>query len=256
MKLAIDTETGELRVEESGRARAFRLYSPEAFEELSKTWIRVGWSQKYSYSFSWLGRPIVQLPEDLMRIQEVIYRVKPDIIIETGVAHGGSLVYYASLLTAMGRAGRVIGIDIDIRHHNRAAIERHEMSSRITLLEGSSTSAEIVAAVKRLIEARHSVLAILDSNHAREYVLAELETYAPMVSVGSYIVATDGIMRELYDSPAGRPEWKDDNPYEAARQFAARHPEFSLAQPPWLFNESPLTSNITYWPGAYLRRRA
>src|SRR5262245_19208614 len=133
MKLTIDTDTRTLILEDAGRSRTLELYSPEAFEHLSRQWIRVGWNEKYQYTFSWLGRPIIQLPEDIVRVQEVIYRVKPDVIIETGVAHGGSLVLYASLAKAFGR-GRVIGIDIEIRPHNRAAIESHPLASLITLI--------------------------------------------------------------------------------------------------------------------------
>src|SRR2546423_15245584 len=130
MKLTIDTEARTLIAEADGQNREMPLYSDEAFELISDQWLKVGWNQKYPYTFSWLGRPIVQLPEDMIRAQEVIYRVRPSVIIETGVAHGGSLIYYASLCKVMGR-GRVIGIDIEIRPHNRRAIESHEMSQLI-----------------------------------------------------------------------------------------------------------------------------
>ena len=139
MKLEIDTTESVLRVDCGNGVTRHPLYSREAFEEISRIWLKVGWNEKYPYTFSWFGRPIIQLPEDIVRIQEVIYRVKPDLIIETGVAHGGSLVMYASLCKAMGK-GRVVGIDIEIREHNRTAIEAHELSSYITLVEGSSVS--------------------------------------------------------------------------------------------------------------------
>src|SRR4030095_552977 len=143
MKLIIDTIEKTLSTETETETRMLELYSTEAFQLISQQWLKVGWDQKYPYTFSWLGRPIVQLPEDMIRMQEVIYRVRPDVIIETGVAHGGSLIYYASLCKVMGQ-GRVIGVDIEIRPHNRTAIEAHELSHMITLLEGSSTSPDVV----------------------------------------------------------------------------------------------------------------
>lgn len=255
MKLTIDTTQRTLTQEVDGKRHVFDLYSREAFELISRQWVRVGWDQKYSYTFSWMGRPIVQLPEDMVRMQEVLYRVRPDVIIETGVAHGGSLVYYASLCRAMGK-GRIIGIDVEIRPHNRKAIEAHELSTLITLVEGSSTAPDVVDHVKSLIEPGEAVMVILDSNHTRGHVLDELEAYREFVTPGSYLVATDGIMRDLHDVPRGRPEWTWDNPAAAAREFAGEHPEeFVLEQPDWPFNESVLTEDVTHWPDAWLRRR-
>lgn len=254
MKLIIDTDARTLDVEDGGTRTRHELYSPAAFELLSREWIRVGWDQKYPYTFSWFGRPLIQLPEDIVRLQEVLYRVKPDVVIETGVAHGGSLVYYATLCKAMGR-GRVVGIDIEIRPHNRAAIEAHELSPLVTLVEGSSTDPAIVRHVHSLVHPGETVLVILDSNHTKAHVAAELEAYGPLVTPGSYIVATDGVMQDVHDVPRGRPEWTRDNPSAAAAEFAARRGEFALEQPAWPFNESPLHANVTHWPGAWLRRR-
>jgi cephalosporin hydroxylase len=253
MKLIIDTEAATLRVEENGAVAQHPLYSPGAFEVLSREWLRVGWDQKYPYTFSWFGRPVIQLPEDMIRLQEVLYRVKPDVVIETGVAHGGSLVFHATLCKAMEK-GRVIGIDIEIRPHNRAAIEAHELAPYITLVEGSSTDVDLVAQVRRLVKPGETVLVILDSNHTKAHVAAELEAYADMVTRGSYIVATDGIMKDVHDVPRGNPDWTTDHPTAAAAEFAARHLEFVLEQPAWPFNESPLRANVTHWPGAWLRR--
>ncbi len=250
MRLVIDTETSTLTLD-SGET--VPLYSKRAFEEISRQWVRVGWSQKYQYTFSWFGRPVIQLPEDMIRVQEVIHRVKPDFIVETGVAHGGSLVFYASLCTAMGR-GRVIGVDIEIRPHNRAAVEAHPLSDLITLIEGDSVAPEVVDQVRAAIQPGGSVLVLLDSCHTRAHVAAELEAYHTLVTEGSYIVATDGIMQDLHDVPRGSDEWRTDHPSAAAEEFAARHPEFVLEQPPWPFNESELTENITHWPSAYLRK--
>jgi cephalosporin hydroxylase len=254
MKLIVDTDAKTLTEEEKGHVRQFDLYSKEAFERLSRQWVRVGWNQKYPYTFSWMGRPIIQLPEDMIRTQEVIYRVKPDVIVETGVAHGGSLIFYAGLFKAMGK-GRVIGIDIEIRPHNRKAIEAHELTEYITLVEGSSAAPQTVNAVKKMIKPGETVLVILDSNHTKQHVADELAAYHDLVTAGSYIVATDGIMKDLYDVPRGSPDWKWNNPTAAAAEFAQQHPDFELAQPKRPFGESDLTENITHWPGAWLRKK-
>jgi len=252
-KLTLDTETKILTLDDAGQIKTLDLFSKDAFEAISRQWVRVGWSQKYQYTFSWMGRPVIQLPEDMIRMQEVIFQVKPDVIIETGVAHGGSLVFYSSLCKAMGN-GRVFGIDIEIRPNNRAAIESHPLNDRITLIEGSSTAPEIVTKVRSLVKSGETVLVILDSNHTYTHVYDELEAYAELVTVGSYIVATDGIMCDLADVPRGRTSWSTDNPTFAARDFAAKHPEFVIEQPAWPFNESALDQNITHWPGAWLKR--
>nr|WP_269438371.1 CmcI family methyltransferase [Phosphitispora fastidiosa] len=240
--------------EVNGEHRVLDLYTKEAFELISKQWLKVGWNQKHVYSFSWMGRPIIQLPQDMVRIQEVIYQVKPDVIIETGIAHGGSLIYYASLCKAMGK-GRVIGIDIEIRPQNRQALEDHEAAPLITLLEGSSTDSNIVNQVKAQVQPGETVLMILDSCHTKQHVLDELEAYHDLISPNSYIVATDGSMKFLHDVPRGNPEWIWDHPEAAAAEFAQKHPEFVHEQPQWPFNESNLTENVTYWPGAWLRRK-
>jgi len=253
MKLTIDTDDRTLVAEIDGRVERRGLYTPEAFELLSQAWLAVGWQQKYSYQFTWLGRPIIQLPEDLLRIQEIICRVKPDVIVETGVAHGGSLVFYASLCKLLGK-GRVIGIDIVVKQPNLEAIARHPLAEAIAVFEGSSTDAATVERVERAIAPGESVLVILDSCHTKAHVLAELETYARFVTPGSYIVATDGIMGDLFDTPDGQAAWIDDNPASAAAEFAARHPEFVLEDPERAFNESGLRQPVTYWPQAWLRR--
>lgn len=253
MKLSLDTDARTLRIEDGPARQEFPLYSKAAFEHLSSVWLKVGWNEKYPYTFSWMGRPIIQLPEDMVRTQEVIWRVQPDVILGTGIAHGGSLIFYASLCKATGK-GRVIGVDIEIRPHNRQAIEAHPMFPLITLIEGSSIDAEIVQSVKALIRPGERVLVILDSNHTKTHVTAELEAYFDVVTPGSYIVATDGSMKDLHDVPRGSPKWTWDHPTAAASEFAARHPEFALEQPEWPFNESALSENITHWPGAWLRR--
>ena len=208
---------------------------------------------KYVYSFTWMGRPVIQLPDDLLRIQEIIYEVRPDVIIETGVAHGGSLIFHASLCKAMG-VGRVIGIDIEIRPHNRSAIEAHELFEFITLIEGSSINPEVVTQVQSLIAPGERALVLLDSNHTKDHVLAELELYAPFVPPGSYLVACDGIMAEVAGAPRTGDDWTWNNPTAAAREFLAAHPEFEPApfRPP--FNEGLDVDRVTYFPGGWLRR--
>jgi len=251
--LTVDFEANLVRVREEGVEREYPLASQQAFAALSRAWLRCGWDSKYVYSFTWFGRPIIQLPEDLVRIQELIYRVQPDVIIETGIAHGGSLVFYASLCKAMGR-GRVIGIDIEIRKHNRAAIEAHPLFDLITLVEGSSIDPAVVGQVRELLRNGETALIVLDSCHTKEHVLAELEAYAPLVSKGSYLVATDGIISAFHDLPNGKPAWVADNATRAAADFAAAHPEFSPGLPPRAFDESRVGRTPTYWPGAWLKR--
>ena len=236
-----------------GVSEEYGIGTPEAFRILSKLWLRSGWDTKYVYSFTWLGRPIIQLPEDLIRLQEVIYRVKPDLIVETGVAHGGSLIFYASLCKAMAK-GRVIGVDVEIRPHNRSAIEAHELSSYITLVEGDSIDPSIVEQVKAQVKPSETAMVLLDSNHSKAHVLGELKAYAPLVTQGSYIVAMDGIMEEIAGAPRTQPDWTWNNPRQAALEFVAAHPEFEIEEPMFLFNESGITERVTYWPSAFLRR--
>lgn len=231
----------------------YALGSPEAFNIISKAWLRCGWDTKYVYSFSWLGRPIIQLPEDMFRVQEVIYSVRPDVIVETGIAHGGSLIFYAGLCQAMDH-GRVVGIDIDIRQHNRQAIEAHELFPRVTLFEGSSIDPRVVEEVKDSIDASESVLVLLDANHSKQHVLSELAAYAPLVSMGSYIVVADGIMQDLVGAPRSEPDWGTANPRVAAEEFVQENPEFVIEHPAFAFNEGSVKEPVTYWPGGYLKR--
>jgi cephalosporin hydroxylase len=249
VRITIDTNAQTLEVDQG----KMPLYSDRSFELLSDIWVKVGWNQKYSYSFTWLGIPVIQLPEDLVRYQEVVFRLRPDVIIETGIAHGGSAILSASLLKLLGN-GRVIAVDIEIRPVSRAQIEAHFLGSLVTMIEGSATAPDVVAAVKAQIRPGETVLVVLDSNHTYAHVTAELEAYAPLVTAGSYIVATDGIMRDLVDVPRGDSQWASDNPVQAALDFATRNPAFVVEKPPWAFNESKLRRNITHWPGAWLKR--
>jgi cephalosporin hydroxylase len=253
--VTIDEQNAVVVVSDENGTVQHPLASPEAFSAVSAAWLRCGWDTKYVYGFTWLGRPIIQLPDDMFRLQEVIYRVKPDVILETGIAHGGSLVFHASLCRAMGK-GRVIGVDVEIRPHNRAAVEAHELREHIAMVEGSSTDPATVAEVRAMIAPGERVIAILDSNHSKSHVLGELAAYGEMVSVGSYIVACDGIMGRLAGAPRSQPGWGWDNPTEAAKEFAAADPRFVIEEPEFPFNEGMITERVTYWPGAYLKRVA
>jgi cephalosporin hydroxylase len=253
MKITIDTDAGTISRDDGSEHSP--LYSAEAFELLSELWLKVGWQQRYSYQFTWMGRPIIQLPEDLVRLQEVMFSVRPAVVVETGVAHGGSLAFHAALLKAMG-GGRVIGIDIEIRPQNREALERHELADAIELVEGSSTDPDVVALVRRSVGDDAPVIVILDSDHSRAHVGRELEAYAPIVTPGSYLVVTDGVMRDLHDLPSADPSWRTDNPVSATQEFLAGHPEYELVDwsPP--FDESAVHTQLTYWPSCWLRLRA
>lgn len=255
MRLSIDTDAMTLEVGSDDSSTTLDLYSPDAFAFIRDLWLKVGWDLRYPYLFSWMGRPIIQLPEDILLIQEVIYRLQPDVIIETGVAHGGSLVFYASLCELLGR-GQVLGIDNEIREHNRKAIESHDLFKRITLIEGSSTDDIVVERVTRQIGSRDSVMVILDSNHSKRHVLAELDAYAPLVTEDSYIVVCDGVMELVHDVPRGSKTWLYDNPKAAAADFLSAHPEFALDDPPCpVFDESLGLQRATHWSGAFLRRK-
>jgi cephalosporin hydroxylase len=254
MKLNIDTVNRTLIIEDGDSLRTLDLYTREAFVELSRQWLKVGFSQKYVYRFTWLGRPVIQLPEDLIRIQETITLVQPDVIIETGVAHGGSIIFHASICHALGR-GRVIGVDIEIRPHNRVAIDNHHLNTYITLIEGSSTDASVFSQVQSLIAGSDRVLVILDSDHSYEHVSEELRLYSQLVSPGSYLIVADGLTHDLWDVPLGRAEWKTKNPAQAATDFVANHPDFTCEPPAWPFNESSLSEGPTYFTSGWLRRQ-
>ncbi len=251
--IRIDLEEGWVEDDGESGLERHALDAPEAFAIVSRAWLRCGWDTKYVYSFTWMGRPLIQLPDDMLRIQEAIYRVKPDVILETGIAHGGSLVFYAGLCRSMAR-GRVIGVDIEIRPHNREAIEQHELFDLITLVEGDSTAESVIDEVRRLIEPAERVLVVLDANHTKEHVLRELEAYSGLVSVGSYIIAADGIMGDLAGAPRTEPTWVEDNPRAAAEAFVAENPCFRIVTPTFLFNEGEITEPVTYWRNGWIER--
>jgi len=210
----------------------------------SQAWLRRAFEHKYMYNFSWMGRPIIQLPNDILAMQELIWQIKPSLIIETGIAHGGSLIFNASMLSLLdycdaieqgtmlnpkAPSRRVLGLDIDIRAHNRAAIEAHPMANRIDMIEGSSIDPAIIAQVQDIARGYERVLVCLDSNHTHEHVLAELEAYAPLVSVGSYCAVFDTIVEDMpVEMFPDRPWAPGDNPKTAVWEYLKTHPEFEI----------------------------
>ncbi|MFO1463665.1 MAG: CmcI family methyltransferase [bacterium] len=250
----IDPEHGVLTVRDQAGERSFSFSDPEAFALLSELWLRCGFDNKYVYGFTWLGRPVLQLPEDLLRIQEVVYALQPDWIVETGVAHGGSLIFYASLCEAIGK-GRVVGIDVEIRQQNRAAIESHRLGKRVHLIEGNSIEPDTVAKVTGLVGDAEVVLVVLDSKHTKHHVLQEMEAYGPLVSENSYLVVADGIMAQVASSPLAGADWLWNNPLAAINEYLSKHPEFRLEEPAFPFNEGAITRRVTYWPMGFLKKR-
>ncbi|MBI3597363.1 MAG: cephalosporin hydroxylase family protein [Nitrospirae bacterium] len=196
---------------------------------LTKSWFIESCTYKYSYNFTWMGRPVIQYPQDMIAMQEIIWQVKPDLIIETGIAHGGSLVFYASMLELIGGNGQVLGIDLDIRQHNRSAIDKHPMAKRITMLEGSSIDEAIVREVYNRAKTKTRVLIALDSNHTHDHVLQELKAYSPLVKKDSYMVIFDTVIEDLpEDFFPDRPWGKGNNPKTAVREFLKSNDRFVI----------------------------
>jgi cephalosporin hydroxylase len=228
----------------------------EKLADAARAFTTASIAQKYSYNFSWLGRPIIQYPQDIMGMQELIWSIQPDLIVETGIAHGGSLVFSASMLELNAVCGgprnaEVIGIDIDIRPHNRSAIEAHAMSKRISMIQGSSVAPQIIAQVRHRAAAKQRVLVCLDSNHTYEHVLAELQAYAPLTSIGSYCVVFDTVIEDV---PAemfpDRPWAPGRSPKTAVWEYLSTHPEFEIDK---RMDHKLL---ITVAPDGYLKRVA
>jgi cephalosporin hydroxylase len=236
-----------LTLDDRGDRTTVDLYSREGLDLLSNLWIKCAAEHRLMYEPTWLGRPIIQFPTDVVAIQELLWKVRPDVVIETGVAHGGSLVLSASILELIGH-GKVVGVDVEIRPHNRTAIEAHPLTHRIELIEGSSIADDTIAAVRRATGDAKTVLVILDSNHTEAHVYRELELYAPLVTPGSYIVAHDGAQAWVWDIPRGKPEWKDDHPLNAIHRFVATHPDFTI-DPHWT------RFGITSSPDGWLKKR-
>lgn len=231
----------------SGRnTKTVDLYSAEGLDVVSRLWIKAYAQAKLTHDITWMGIPIIQFPEDICMMQELIWKVRPDVIIECGVAHGGSLIFYASLLELLGK-GRVIGVDVEIRHYNRTAITGHMMAPRIELIEGSSVDSRIVKEVQKRVQGERRVMVVLDSNHSAEHVAKELKLYSDLVTPGSYLVAMDGAQAWVWDIPSGKTEWKENNPLTAIEAFAARDRRFVVDEQ---YNRLKVTAN----PKGFLRR--
>ena len=243
------SEVAKFMVEVQGNIE--RLRGAAEVQERSRQWVRDVGPLRYAYNFSWMGRPIIQLPQDIVAMQELIWQIKPALIVETGVAHGGSLIFYASMLELLGQGGRVIGVDIDIRAHNRAAIVDHPMSKRIELIQGSSIDPSIVDEVHRRAAGASPVLVVLDSNHTHDHVLHELLAYQDLVTAGSYLVVFDTAIEALpADAFPDRPWGPGNSPASAVRVFLESHPDFE----PDADIDAKLLISVA--PVGYLRRRA
>lgn len=229
---AASSPTSEFQQEMSERISTYP--SKKEWVKTSSDWAEQAFREKYMYNFSSLGRPIIQLPTDMVAIQEVIWNVQPDLIIETGIAHGGSIIMSAAMLELNAACGgpadaEVLAIDIDIRAHNRAAIEAHPMAKRITMIQGSSTAPEVVAQAKEKASGKKKILVTLDSNHTHEHVLAEMEAYAPLTSVGSYCLVFDTVVEDLpADMFPDRPWNPGNSPKTAVWEYLKTHPEFEI----------------------------
>ena len=254
----------DFKGEVAGRVEA--LQQNEELKKSAAEFLRKSIDPKYSYNYFWMGRPIIQYPQDVVAMQELIWDTRPDLIIETGIAHGGSLIFSASMLALLDMADaiesggsfnpgisdrKVVGVDIDIRSHNRAAIEAHPMASRIEMIEGSSVDTAVIEQVHRIAEPFERVLVCLDSNHTHEHVLAELEAYAPLTSVGGYCVVFDTLIEDMpVDAYPDRPWGLGNNPKTAVWEYVESHPEFEIDR------SIDQKLMITVAPDGFLRRRS
>lgn len=257
--------TPEQQFAQERRDRLSAYTKDQSFRQLSRQWLQESMAKKYVYNFDWMGRPIIQYPQDMVAIQELVWRVRPDLIIETGIAHGGSLILSASMLAMLDMCDaiesgstidprksqrKVIGLDIDIRAHNRAAIEAHPMASRIQMFQGSSTAPDVVQQVRAAAQGYQKVMVFLDSMHTHTHVLGELDAYATLVTPGSYCVVFDTFVDDMPPKFfADRPWDVGDNPKTAVRAWLPQHPEFEIDAD----FESCL--QVTVAPSGFLRRK-
>lgn len=218
-------------------------------QALSRIWLREITRHKYAYNFSWMGRPLIQFPQDMVAMQEIIWRTRPDLIIETGIAHGGSLIYYASLLELLGGDGMVLGIDVDIRAHNRLEIEKHPMAKRIRMIQGSSIDPSIAQQAAAAAAGKKRVMAVLDSNHTHAHVLNELQFYSPLVTRDCYLIVFDTLLEDMPDDLVkNRPWGKGNNPKTAVHEFLRSSDCFEIDR------DMQHKLLITVAPDGYLRR--
>jgi len=223
------------------------MSNDKSLAKISKQWFLNSFKYEYSYHFKWLGRPIIQYPQDIIATQEIIWKVKPDLIIETGIAHGGSLIFSASILELIGK-GSVLGIDIDIRKYNRKLIEKHPLFKRISMIEGSSIDKAIIQKVHNFSKGKKKVMVFLDSNHTYEHVLNELNLYSPLVTKGSYLVVYDTIIDDMPNSFFSQRLWdNENNPQTAIKKFLEKNNRFKIDKS---IDKKLL---ITVAPGGYLK---
>jgi cephalosporin hydroxylase len=241
------SESARFLAEVAGNIRALRADAD--VQALSRIWLREIARYKYAYNFEWMGRPIIQFPQDMVAVQELIWRTEPELIVETGVAHGGSLIYYASLLELLGGDRTVVGVDIDIRPHNRRAIEDHPMMRRIALIQGSSTDSAVLDRARELGAGRRRTMVLLDSNHTHEHVLKELQMYAPLVSENCYLVVFDTLLDDMpSDLIQGRPWGPGNNPKTALHEYLQSTDAFEVDR------DIDAKLLISAAPEGYLRR--
>lgn len=215
--------------EDEKRLAIENMASDRNLNSLTHRWFVESCKHKYSYNFAWLGRPIIQFPQDIIAMQEIIWRVRPSLIIETGIAHGGSLIFHASMLELIGGDGEVLGIDIDIREHNRVEIEKHPMYDRITMIQGSSTDDSIAQQVHDFARDKEQILVVLDSNHTHDHVLRELQIYSPLVTKGSYLVVFDTVIEDMPEDFFPNRSWgKGNNPKTAVWEFLKTNDRFEI----------------------------
>ena len=232
------------------RAKRIATQADESFKQQSIEWTKTAMDKHYVYNFEWMGRPIIQFPQDIMALQELIWKIQPDLIVETGIAHGGSLIFSASMLELIGKPGEVVGIDIDIRAHNRVEIENHRMFKRIELIEGSSTAPEVIEKVIALSKDKNKVMVILDSMHTHQHVFDELKAYAPLVSEGSYLVVLDTFIEDLPEGYFDNRPWDiGDNPKTAVHEYLKSDSSFEIDRS---YDDKLM---ITVAPDGFLRKR-
>lgn len=240
-----------------GQETCVPLYSPEGVRLLSELWLKASWNARYPYTFSWAGLPVFQTGDDLLRLQDLIWQTRPDVIVETGVGEGGGQAFYATVCAAQGH-GRVIGIEQDLRRSNRPHLSTHPLIARhCTLIEGNSSDPAVFAQVREQIRPDESVLVILDSRHTRAHVQAELDLWSQLVQPGGWIVVCDTSFAALHDTPQGRTQWATDHPLAAIADFLAQHSDFREGAPEWLFNQSQLNTRdiASHLSGGWLQRR-
>jgi cephalosporin hydroxylase len=224
------------------------MVNEKSLNDITKQWFLATSRFEYSYHFTWLGRPIIQYPQDMIAMQEIIWKVKPDLIIETGIAHGGSLIFHASMLELLGGDGQVLGIDIDIREHNRIEIEKHPMYKRINMIQGSSIDEDIARQIHDFAKDKKRILVLLDSMHTHDHVLKELQLYSPLVTEGSYLVVFDTIIEDMPDDMfSDRPWGKGNNPKTAVWEFLKTNDRFEIDR------EMENKLLITVAPDGYLK---